>query len=69
MIDYTAYTKTGSDIDNNKITVKDVDLDKTESIKEVASEYNIDFPDSDSNLLIPENNSFVILSCPAMLDS
>ncbi|OEU08207.1 hypothetical protein FRACYDRAFT_264654 [Fragilariopsis cylindrus CCMP1102] len=69
LIDYTAYTKTGSDIDNNKITVKDVDLDKTESIKEVASEYNIDFPDSDSNLLIPENNSFVILSCPAMLDS
>ena len=69
LIDYTAYTKTGSDIDDNMITRKDVDLDKTESIKEVASEYIIDFPDSDSNLLIPENNNFVILSCPAMLDS
>ena len=69
LIDYTAYTKTGSDIDDNMITRKDVDLDKTESIKEVASEYMIDFPDSDSNLLIPENNNFVILSCPAMLDS
>merc|ERR1719246_331299 len=45
LIDYTTYTKTGSDIDNNKFTVKDVDLDKTESIKEVESRFDDDnFP-------------------------
>ena len=73
-IDYTAYTKTGSDIDNNMITRKDVDLDKVSFINEVESGFDDEnFPGSLSNLLInssvPNNSRVVELSCPAQMDS
>jgi len=60
-IDYTAYTKTGSDIDDNKITRTDVDLVKVSDINEAES----GFDSSD----VPDNSRVVELSCPAQMDS
>merc|ERR1711957_395276 len=43
--DYTAYTKTGSDFDNNMINRKDVDLVKVSDINEIESRFDDDnFP-------------------------
>ena len=66
-IDYTAYTKTGSDIDDNKITRTDVDLNIVEGvsyINETELEVLID-----SNNNIPDGSRVVELSCPAEMDS
>jgi len=69
-IDYTDYTKTGSDIDNNKITRNDVRLDKVSDINKTESNINEVIVESgfDSSS-IPDNSRVVELSCPAEMDS
>jgi len=64
-IDYTAYTKTGSDIDNDKITRTDVRLDKVSDINKTESDINEVIVESgfDSSN-VPGNSRIVELSCP-----
>ena len=73
-IEYTAYTKTGTDMDDNTITRTDVDIDKVSDINQAESGFDNDnFPLSLSNLLqnssVPGNSRVVELSCPAEMDS
>jgi len=67
-IDYTAYTKTGSDIDNNKITRTDVDLNIVEGVSDI-NETEVEVLIDSSNSNIPDGSRVVELSCPAEMDS
>ncbi|OEU08659.1 hypothetical protein FRACYDRAFT_249559 [Fragilariopsis cylindrus CCMP1102] len=67
-IDYTAYTKTGSDIDDNKITRTDVDLNIVEGVSDI-NETEVEVLIDSSNSNIPDGSRVVELSCPAEMDS